>query len=176
MSDQFVGEIRLFPFNFAPRGWAICAGQLMPISQNTALFSLIGTYYGGDGRATFALPNLGGAMAMHAGHGPGLTLRTVGESGGEQNVTLLTTDLPTHTHTAMASSAAGDQASPIGNYWASPGAARGLRAYDPASGTATTMSQLAISPNVGGLPHNNMQPYQVLSYCIALQGIFPARN
>src|SRR5512135_378675 len=117
MTDQFLAEIRIFPFNFAPTGWATCDGQLMAISQNTALFSLLGTTYGGDGKSTFALPNLQGAAPMHAGQGPGLSLRDLGEVGGESNVTLLDSEMPAHTHTAQGLAGAGGQG-PGGNTWA----------------------------------------------------------
>src|ERR1700720_4627103 len=118
MANPFVAEIRIFPFNFAPKGWAFCDGQLLPISQNTALFSLLGTTYGGDGRSNFALPNLQGSVPMQQGQGPGLSLRDLGEIGGEQNVTLLQTEMPAHNHTAVAASGTG-QPDPTNNAWAS---------------------------------------------------------
>lgn len=176
MSDQFVAEIRIFPFNFAPTGWAFCNGQLMPISQNTALFSLLGTTYGGDGKSTFGLPNLQGSSPMQAGQGPGLSLRDLGEVGGAQTVTLLQTEMPAHSHTAIAASGGG-QPSPSGNAWAS-GLKTGPSIYTP-SGTGNSdvqMSPFALSIAGGSLPHNNMMPYLTLSFCIALQGIFPARS
>src|SRR5216683_6162065 len=119
MADPFVAEIRIFPFNFAPTGWAFCNGQLMPISQNTALFSLLGTTYGGDGKSNFALPNLQGSAPMHAGQGPGLSLRDLGESGGEQTVTLLDSEMPAHSHTfGKALNANGSSQTPVANIWA----------------------------------------------------------
>src|SRR3954447_9268695 len=119
MADQFVAEIRIFPFNFAPKGWAFCDGQLLPISQNTALFSLLGTVYGGDGKSNFALPNLQGGTPMQQGQGPGLSFRVLGETAGEQNVTLLQTEMPPHTHTAQAVSGAPNQLTPVSNAWSS---------------------------------------------------------
>ena len=179
MSDQFVAEIRIFPFNFAPTGWALCNGQLMPISQNTALFSLLGTTYGGDGKSTFALPNMQGITPMQAGQGQGLSLRDLGEQGGEKVVTLLTTEMPVHNHGAVAASGTG-QGSPVGNAWAS-GLKTGPSVYTP-SGTGNPsnndvqMSPFALSIAGGDLPHNNMMPYLTVNFCIALQGIFPPRT
>lgn len=178
MSDQFVAEIRIFPFNFAPKGWALCNGQLMPISQNTALFSLLGTTYGGDGKSTFALPDLQGNTPMQQGQGPGLSLRDLGEVAGEQTVTLLQTEMPAHNHGARATSGTG-KADPTGNAWAS-GIKGGPSIYT-LSGSPNppnndvAMSPLATSIAGGNLPHNNLMPYQTVSFCIALQGIFPPR-
>lgn len=174
MSDQFVAEIRIFAGNFAPRGWAFCQGQLLPISQNTALFSLIGTFYGGDGRTTFALPDLQGNSPLGQGSGPGLTTRFVGEIGGSATVTLIATELPQHVHAVNASSAGGLLPAPPGNLWATPGAARGLKAYEATGGAA--MAPAAISNSGSSQPHNNRIPYLCLSFIIALQGIFPARS
>jgi microcystin-dependent protein len=175
MSDQFVAEIRIFPFNFAPLGWALCNGQLIPISQNTALFSLLGTTYGGDGRSTFALPNLQASAPMQQGQGPGLSLRVLGEIGGEPNVTLLTTEIPVHTHGVQASGGTPDSATPTGNAWAS--GQKGFGNVYAASNPQTNvqMNPFGTSNTGSGLPHNNMQPYLCLNFCIALQGIFPAR-
>jgi microcystin-dependent protein len=176
MSDPFVAEIRIFPFNFAPKGWAFCNGQLMPISQNTALFSLLGTTYGGDGKSTFALPNLQGSTPMQQGQGPGLSQRFLGEQAGEENVTLLVTEMPAHTHTAMAASNSGSPLpSPVGNAWSS-GLKTGPSLYAPSSGNDVAMSPVAVSISGGSLPHNNMMPYLTLNFCIALQGIFPPRT
>jgi microcystin-dependent protein len=176
MSDPFVAEIRIFTGNFAPTGWALCNGQLLPISQNTALFSLLGTTYGGDGKSNFALPNLQGAAPMQAGQGPGLSLRDLGESGGEQTVTLLDTEIPSHLH-SMVGVASGDKATPGGN---SPAQSAGFgrpKAY-AASNAATNvqMSPNALSVTGGSLPHNNLSPYLGLTFIIALQGVFPARS
>ena len=176
MADPFVGEIRMFGFNFAPTGWAMCNGQLMPISQNTALFSLLGTFYGGDGRTTFALPNLQGQAPVHQGQGPGLSQRFIGENSGSTNVTLLTTEMPSHTHTAgCLNSGAGLLASPQNNVWAGAAGRTPPSLYSNA-GPNSPMSPQATSISGGGLPHNNMPPYLVLNFCIALQGVFPPRS
>lgn len=178
MSDQFVAEIRIFPFNFPPTGWAFCNGQLLPISQNTALFSLLGTTYGGDGKSTFGLPNLQGNAPMQQGQGPGLSLRDLGEVGGEQNVTLLQTEMPVHSHSAQGSSGLGPSGalpSPVNNIWGS--ASKGLGSlYAPSGANNVQMNPAALSITGGSLPHNNMMPYLTLNFCIALQGIFPARQ
>jgi len=175
MSDQFVAEIRIFPFNFAPTGWAQCDGQLMPISQNTALFSLLGTFYGGDGKSTFALPNLQGSVPIQSGQGQGLSLYDLGQEGGTDTVTLLQTEFPVHTHSMMALN------SDFGNLNA-PSPLRCLarsgnaQAYQSNSSSGITqLAPQALTPFGGGLPHNNMMPYLTLNYCIALQGIFPQR-
>ena len=174
MSDQFVGEIRIFPFNFAPKGWAFCDGQLMPISQNTALFSLLGTQYGGDGKSTFALPNLQGNVPLHFGQGPGLTPYNVGDSGGASAIALLTSEMPAHNHSTACNSALGTKPKPNGNYWASD-AAGILTQYAP-SGDGSQMNPQAIGVAGSSLPHNNMQPFLTLNFCIALQGIYPPRS
>jgi len=181
MSDQFVAEIRIFPFYFAPTGWALCDGQLMPISQNTALFSLLGTTYGGDGKSTFALPDMQGNAPMQPGQGQGLSLRDLGEMSGVETITLLQSEMPVHNHAfiAQASDAvSGDPANKFiaeGNY--DTGTANGQIAMYTATPPAptTTMNLNELSMAGGGLPHSNMQPYLTLSFCIALQGIFPQR-
>jgi len=173
MSDQFVAEIRIFPFNFAPTGWAFCDGQLMPISQNTALFSLLGTFYGGDGRSTFALPDLQGSAAMQAGQGNGLTDRFLGEMSGVETITLLVSEIPLHTHSVMADANSGDTTIP--SALTSLASSTGGQMYVTGSPPISQMSFQALPPAGGGLPHNNMQPYLTLNYCIALQGIFPQR-
>jgi microcystin-dependent protein len=175
MSNPFLAEIRIFPFNFAPKGWAFCDGQILPLSQNTALFSLLGTTYGGDGKSNFALPNLQGCAPMQQGQGPGLSLRDLGETSGEQAVTLLQTEMPSHSHGVQAQSGAGTLVPPTSNAWAVPGAQRNLNQYAP-SGTNVQMSPFATSISGGNLPHNNMMPYLTLNYCIALQGVFPPRS
>ena len=178
MSDQaFVGEIFIFGCNFAPQGYALCAGQLLAISTNTALFSLLGTTYGGNGTSTFALPDLRGRAAMHAGQGPGLTPRTLGEVSGEISVTLIANQMPIHTHPVQSNNSDGDQASPVNHVFAGPGADRDLVWYDPAlSGTTVNMNVAAVAVVGGNQPHNNMMPYLGLNFCIAMNGIFPARN
>jgi microcystin-dependent protein len=171
MANPFVAEIRIFAGNFAPTGWATCDGQLMPISQNTALFSLLGTTYGGDGKSNFALPNLQGSAPLQAGQGAGLSLRDLGQSGGEQTVTLLQTEMPAHNH-AVQAAASGGLASPTGNAWGS-GAKGRPPAYSASSNVQ--MNPLATSITGGSLPHNNMPPFLCLTFIIALQGVFPAR-
>ena len=174
MADPFVAEIRIFPFTFNPKGWAFCDGQIMPISQNTALFSLLGTTYGGDGKSTFALPDLQGSAAMHPGQGQGLSLRDLGEIGGAQTVTLLQSEIPVHTHSLKASTEVGDNSVPSPNMALATSA--GAFAYVAGSPPQVVMAPQALSPAGGSLPHNNMQPYLTLNFCIALQGVFPPRG
>jgi microcystin-dependent protein len=181
MSDPFVGEIEIFGFNFPPVGWALCQGQLLPISQNTALFSILGTTYGGDGKSTFALPNLQGCIPNHAGgssgQGPGLSLYDLGETGGQAAVTLLSSQMPSHTHTVPVSAVAAKISTPTSaNVLGAVGGGRGGGA-GTAYGT-TTLANMAAQPggvSGGGQPHNNMAPYLTLNYCIAMRGIFPSR-
>jgi len=177
MSNPFVAEVRIFTGNFAPKGWALCDGQLLPISQNTALFSLLGTTYGGDGKSNFALPNLQGCAPMQAGQGPGLSLRDLGETAGEQTVTLLQTEMPAHSHTAQATTdLTTPNASPANNIWASGQKGFG-NVYTPSvSGQNVQMNPLGTSIAGGNLPHNNMPPFLGLTFIIALQGVFPARS
>ncbi len=167
MAEPFLSEIRMFSFNFAPRGWALCNGQILPINQNQALFALIGTTYGGDGRVTFALPNLQGRVPIHVGNG-----HTLGERAGEQAHTVSVAEMPAHTHVAQASAAAGTQNVPANNMMLSQRAAEIYRApSSPAPMVANTLS------NAGGSQaHLNMQPFLALNFCIALQGIFPSQN
>jgi microcystin-dependent protein len=175
MSDPFVAEIRMFAGNFAPTGWATCDGQLLPISQNTALFSLLGTFYGGDGKSTFALPNLEGSTPIGQGQGPGLSDRFLGEASGVENVTLLTTEMPLHNHVAQAYT--GD---PADSRVPSPTSALGAPApgllYDTANTSLAIMAPQAISIAGSSFPHNNMQPFLTLLFIIAMQGIFPPRG
>ena len=174
MSAPFLAEIRIFAGNFAPRGWALCSGQIMPISQNTALFSLLGTTYGGDGKSTFGLPNLQGCAPVHAGQGPGLTDRSLGEVGGSPTVTLLTTEVPQHTHTYTAGSGSRGNVAAITGHVNSDAAFQ-TNIYGPTS-DGTLMSPNMLTPLPASQPHENMQPYLVLNFIIALSGIFPARN
>jgi microcystin-dependent protein len=175
MADPFVAEIRIFPFNFAPRGWAWCDGQLLPLSQNTALFSLLGTTYGGDGKSNFALPDLQGRAPMNPEQGPGLSLHDLGEEGGSETVTLLEDEIPAHTHQLRANTDFADVQS--------PGAARSIgrsqnaNAYKaPAGQPLVAMAPQALSEAGGDQPHNNMQPYLSFYFNIALQGVFPPRG
>jgi len=170
MSDPFIGEIRNFGFNFAPRGWALCNGQLLPIQQNQALFSLLGTMYGGDGRVTFGLPDLRGRVSMGFGQGPGLSLRTQGEQSGAEAVTLAAGQMPSHSHSVAAASSA-----------TSKNPSDALPAFTSAGTSFGTTADLAMSPAMigqsgGSQPHDNMQPYVVTNWCISLQGIFPQRD
>ena len=169
MADPFVAEIRMFGFNFAPTGWAQCNGQLLPISQNTALFSLLGTVYGGDGKSTFALPNLQGSVPLHPGQGQGLSLYDLGQQGGSQFVTLLQSEIPAHTHAFSASEEVVNELSPT-NFFFGAGETRYA-----APAAITQMAPQALSVAGGSLPHNNMMPYLVVNFCIAMQGVFPAR-
>ena len=173
MADPFVAEIRIFPFNFAPKGWAWCDGQLMPLSQNTALFSLLGTTYGGNGKSNFALPDLQGRAPMHPGQGPGLSLHDLGETGGSETVTLLESEIPAHSHGLMASNQLGDTPGVSGAYIART---TFNMFQSNTSANLTPMAPEALAPAGGDQPHNNMQPYLTFYFCIALQGVFPPRG
>jgi microcystin-dependent protein len=164
MSEQFLGEIRIFSFGFAPKGWALCNGQLMPINQNQALFSIMGTTYGGNGQTTFALPNLQGRVPIHTGNGFNL-----GQSGGETAHVLSLLEIPSHTHFASGSSSPANLGVPANNLWAA-----GNAAYNSTANTA--MSPNCILPAGGGQPHENQSPFCTLNFCVALTGIFPSRN
>ena len=175
--EPFIAEIKMFGGNFAPVGWAFCNGQLLSISQNTALFSLLGTTYGGNGVTTFGLPNLQGRAPLHFGNGAGLTPRQLGESGGTETVTLSQTQMPTHSHSLGASSKNGDASTPSGNVnavYVDPGTLSPVNIYGTAIDTA--MNSSAVGNAGGSLPHNNMQPYLCVNFIIALQGIFPSRS
>jgi microcystin-dependent protein len=181
MSNPFVAEIRIFAGNFAPTGWALCNGQILPLSQNTALFSLLGTTYGGDGKSNFALPNLQGSAPMHPGQGPGLSLRDLGESGGEQFVTVLQTELPQHSHVLQGSTAFGAGTDPTNGFlahsrWFQSNANKGVVALYNTPQSVTPMNPVSTSVAGGSLPHNNMMPYLGLTFIIALQGVFPPRG
>jgi len=178
MSEPFLGEIRMFGGNFAPRGWAFCNGQLLSIAQNTALFSLLGTTYGGDGQTTFALPNLQGRFPMHWGNGVGLTMRTLGEVSGSESVTLLTSQLPAHTHPITAMSQDGNTDSPVGAVWAKAvdGSANPVSAYSSGTNPDNAMSPKTVGPTGGSQPTPVMNPFLCVSFIIALEGIFPSRS
>jgi len=173
MADPFVAEIRIFPFNFAPKGWAWCNGQLMPLSQNTALFSLLGTTYGGNGKSNFALPDLQGRAPMHPGQGPGLSLHDLGESGGSETVSLLESEIPAHTHQLRASNTLAEGALPAG-------AVVGRQSFNlfqtNVNSNLTPMAFESLTPAGGDQPHNNMMPYLTCYFNIALQGVFPPRG
>lgn len=171
--EPFLGEIDLVAFGFAPKGWAFCAGQILPINQNQALFALLGTTYGGDGQITFALPDLRGRRAIGLGQGPGLQNYSLGQTGGEETVTLTLAQLPSHTHSAQAFSGLGAAAGPGANFWASQSQ---VFLYSNAPSGTTSMAGAAIGAAGGSQPHDNMPPYLVLNYIIALQGIFPSQN
>lgn len=173
MSDPFVAEIRIFAGNFAPTGWALCNGQLLPISQNTALFSLLGTFYGGDGKSTFALPNLQGSVALHQGQGAGLSEYFLGQQGGSEFITLLESEIPAHTHQLRGNNLLAEAAVPTT-------AAIARQSFNlfqtTVNANLTAMAFQSLSPAGGSLPHNNMMPYLTLTYIIALQGVFPPRG
>jgi len=171
MSEPFIAEIRIWATNFAPRNWAFCNGQLLPIAQNTALFSLIGTTYGGDGRTTTALPNLQGRVVLHAGRGPGLTERRLGQIGGGSTATLTPNQIAPHDHIARGVDEDASSLDPAGKYFGTSDE----DAYRDAGANAA-MGTNAIGDTGGGQPHNNMQPYLAINYCIALQGVYPSRS
>lgn len=173
MSEPFIGEVSIFAGSFAPRAWAFCAGQLLPISSNTALFSLLGTTYGGDGRTTFALPNLMNRAPMGPGNGPGLTSRRLGEKVGTPTVTLNTSQIPSHHHEMLVKAAPGDSSDPTNRHLAADDS--GDRQYLETSNGAQ-MAEQAIRPAGGSLSHDNEQPYLALSYIIALFGVYPSRG
>ena len=180
MSNPFVAEIRIFAGNFAPKGWALCDGQLMPISQNTALFSLLGTTYGGDGKSTFALPDLQGNAPMQQGQGPGLSLRDLGEQSGEQTVTLLQTEMPSHSHSFTCATDRGNTTTATNDYPATGAAGPPNQAIRgnlySSSAPNAPMNPFSLSIAGGNQPHNNMMPYLSLTFIIALQGVFPPRG
>lgn len=173
MADPFIAEIRMVPFNFAPKGWAFCDGQLLPLSQNTALFSLLGTTYGGNGKSNFALPDLQGRTPLQQGQGPGLSFYNMGEQGGYETISLLESEIPSHAHQVRATATAGDQRTPV-NHYPSAAAGRGTSLYK--NNPSSKISMLPLSPSGGDQPHNNRQPYLVLNFVIALQGVFPPRS
>jgi len=169
MSEPFLSEIKIMSFNFPPKGWALCNGQFLPINQNQALFALLGTTYGGNGQTTFALPNLRGRVPIHMGNG-----HTLGEAAGSTAVTVNIQQLPTHIHLVQASTAIGTMDLPPGGAMLAQSSGQFL--YGPAAGNLTQMAPNSVSSVGGSQPHNNMEPYLVLNFCIALQGIFPSQN
>ena len=172
MANPFLAEIRIFPFNYPPTGWAWCDGQLLPLSQNTALFSLLGTFYGGDGKTTFALPNLQGSAPMHQGQGAGLSQRFIGEQAGEPAVTLIQSEMPAHLHALNGTNQLQNLPDPQNHTLARANA----NAYVENPTGFTQMNGLAIGITGDNLPHNNMPPFLTLTFIIALQGIFPPRG
>jgi microcystin-dependent protein len=176
MASPFVAEIRMFTGNFAPTGWATCSGQLLPISQNTALFSLLGTFYGGDGKSTFALPNFEGSAPMHQGAGAGLSQRFLGETGGSPYITLLTSEIPAHNHFLQAQNST-EATSPLATNHVLNRATTG-NPYLPGSPAPTIvqLSPFALTVSGGDLPHNNVQPSLAVTFIIAMQGVFPPRT
>ena len=176
MANPFIAEIRIFPFNFAPKGWAFCDGQVLPLSQNTALFSLLGTTYGGDGKSNFALPNMQGNAPMHPGQGPGLSLHDLGETGGSDTVTLLESEMPAHSHAARASNQQGDVQNPTPDV--SLGRPNGATPFVPGNPVPplVAMADQSLAPAGGDQPHNNLMPYLTFYFNIALQGVFPPRT
>jgi len=173
MADPFVAEIRIFPFNFAPTGWAFCDGQILPLSQNTALFSLLGTTYGGNGLSTFALPNLQGRAPMHPGQGAGLTVHSLGEASGAETVTLLSSEMPAHNHQMRAQTVDNADITNVTSNSAYAPSTGGTLYQDSSDGT---LGVQALPPAGASFPHNNMQPYLTLNFNIALQGVFPPRS
>jgi microcystin-dependent protein len=176
MSNQFLAEVRIFPFNFAPLGWAFCDGQIMPISQNTALFSLLGTTYGGNGSTTYALPNMQGNAPMHPGQGPGLSQYVLGETGGSTNVTLQQQQMPLHGHPMNAEARLPAATKIPGPTMAFARTANNVTPYETSVTSNVTLAPTTIGPSGNNAPHNNMMPYLTLNFCIALQGVYPQRG
>jgi len=179
MSEPYIGEIRAFPYTFAPNGWAECNGQLMSIAEQSTLFSVIGTLYGGDGVATFAVPNLPGRAAMHQGTGPGLSTRVIGEIAGEESVTLTGNQMPAHGHSVKMEKETSDTENPTGNFLGvalQGGTIKPVYVENPDPGALAAMAPHALMPAGSGFPHDNMQPYLAFRFCIALYGVYPSRN
>jgi microcystin-dependent protein len=174
MANPFLAEIRIFPFNFPPKGWAFCDGQILPLSQNTALFSLLGTTYGGDGKSNFALPNMQGNAPMHPGQGPGLSLHDLGETGGSDTVSLLESEIPSHSHALMAQALNASSQTPSPSVGLAH--SKGVSAYSTITTNLVTMADATVAPAGGDQPHNNLMPYLTLNFCIALQGVYPPRT
>ncbi|MGH2553960.1 MAG: phage tail protein [Chitinophagaceae bacterium] len=176
-TEPFIGEIIIAGFNFAPKGYAFCNGQLLSIAQNTALFSILGTTYGGDGKTNFGMPNLQGRASNSFGQGPGLSSYSLGQASGQETVTLSSLEMASHNHAVNSNNGDGTSSSPANNFFAGPGADRDLFWYNAATtGTTANMNSAAIGMTGAGAAHNNLMPYQVVNYCIAIQGIYPSRN
>lgn len=173
MSEPFLAEVRLFGFNFAPRGWAQCDGQILPIDQNQSLYSLLGTTYGGDGRTTFALPELRGRAAAHEGTGAGLPTKSLGQKGGFESVALAAAEMPPHTHQLVGDASPANSNSPSGRRYAQTGTPI---YHAPDAPNAVAMNASALGSTGANFAHDNMQPYQAINFCIAVQGVFPSRN
>ena len=174
MSEPYVGEIRMFAGTFAPRGWALCDGQLLAVAENDALFSLLGTIYGGDGRTTFGLPDLRGRLPMHTGTGPGLSSRSMGQKRGSESVSVSTSQVPSHNHEMRASTTPGTQNIPTGGLLAS---SPGVRLYRPQPPTGNNLATNTIGPSAGGAQsHSNLMPFLCVNFIIALFGVYPSRN
>lgn len=176
MANPYVGEIRIVAFNFAPSGWALCNGQIIRIAQNSALFSILGTFFGGDGTTNFALPNMQASLPMATGNGAGVTPRVLGEAGGEFSVTLTGTQIPQHNHGVACDAGGGTLSAPAGAFWANDGTGRGINLYATTAGTPQVMSTSALQLTGGNLPHNNLPPYLGLNFIIALTGTYPPRG
>lgn len=177
MTAPYIGEIKVFAGNFAPRNYAFCNGQILPIAQYTALFSILGTTYGGNGIQNFALPNFQGSVPVHQGQGPGLSQYVLGQSAGTETVTVLTTQMAAHSHPAQAVAGSGQSPTPTANMWAEPRVGRSqVKMYSDVLGSPVAMNPAAVTPTGGNLPHNNIPPVTALTFIIALQGIFPSRN
>lgn len=176
-TEPFIGEIIMAGFNFAPRYYLFCNGQLLSIATNTALFSILGTTYGGNGTTTFGLPNLQSRAALSQGQGPGLSSYTLGQTSGVETVTLTTSQIPAHSHAVNANNGDGTTSVPTNNFFAGPSADRDLSAYNAAlTGSTVNMNSGAVSLSGSGGAHNNLMPYLAINFCIATQGIFPSRN
>jgi microcystin-dependent protein len=176
MANPFIAEIRMFGGNFAPSGWATCDGQILPITQNTALFSIVGTNFGGNGTTNFGLPNFQGSAPLGQGNGAGLSPRNIGEAGGVPTVTLLLGQMAVHSHSISCFNSAGSSLTPGGNIWSDSGLGRGDQVYTNAIGTGPTMNNGVIGMSGGNVPHNNMPPFLTVTFIIALRGTYPARN
>lgn len=174
MAEPFIGQITIYGLSYAPRGWAFCDGQILPIRQYTALFSLLGTYYGGDGVTTFALPDMRGRTPIHQGQGQGLSPYVIGEQVGVESLALLTTEIPTHTHLPMANNTIANQGGPKNNFWALESTGQSAT-YSNQSPNAI-MNQMSVGPSGNSQPHENRQPFLTMSFCIAMEGIFPPRS